>query len=310
MSSYQCQNAILLFTYKRLDTTKVVLEQIKKVKPKRLYISSNHPKNANEAKLVNELREFLDSFITWDCELKKLYRTKHLSAKESISSAITWFFSNEAQGIVLEDDCLPNESFFRFCDEMLERYSNDSRIFMISGWSAWDFNKKIKNNLKEDYYFSAYNHVWGWASWRRAWELYNIEVSDFKERLYKLDNFTSKKERKIWYKIFRDYDNGLIDTWDYPWTYSMWKYQGLSIYPKDNMIKNIGFNREDATNTKGESKFAKMAVYELVFPLKHPKMIKQDRMLDSANFDIVLSPPNIIFRILRKLARIFKLYKS
>lgn len=90
----------------------------------------------------------------------------------------------------------------------------------------------------------------------------------------------------------------------------MWKHQGLSIYPKDNMIKNIGFNREDATNTKGESKFAKMAVYELVFPLKHPKLIKQDRMLDSANFDIVLSPPNIIFRILRKLARIFKLYKS
>lgn len=159
MSSYQCQNAILLFTYKRLDTTKLVLEQIKKVKPKRLYISSNHPKNANEAKLVNEIREFLDSFITWDCELKKLYRTKHLSAKESISSAITWFFSNEAQGIVLEDDCLPNESFFRFCDEMLEQYSNDSRIFMISGWSAWDFNKKIKNNLKEDYYFSSYNHV-------------------------------------------------------------------------------------------------------------------------------------------------------
>lgn len=317
MLNYQCKNAILLITYKRIDTLEPILNRLRIVQPSRIYIAANSHKNEQEKHLTTKVRQYLENNINWDCQVNKLYRDTHLSAKLSISSAISWFFAQEKQGIILEDDCLPTLSFFRFCDELLERYADEEKIFMISGWSALDFAKNTstqtlhpKAQLQEDYFFSKYPHIWGWASWARAWQKYQLEFIDFESEFNTLDNFCSVRERRYWHKIFKAYSQGKIDTWDYPFVYSMWKHNGLSIYPKNNMITNIGFNRDDATHTTGESKFATMPSYELVFPLKHPRSTKINKKLDIANFEIIFDMPPLHTRIQRKLKKILLATKN
>lgn len=310
MFNYQCLSPILLLTYKRIDTTMQVFAQIQKVQPKRLYIASNYPKNSDENDKVFALRKLLEQSIDWECQVYTLYRESHLSAKISISSAISWFFEHEEQGIILEDDCLPTLSFFRFCDELLERYRDKECVMMISGWSALDFafNPSTdtlcpKARLQEDYYFSKYNHIWGWASWARSWRKYERESSDFTKDFAHFD-FNSKLERRSWRKIFGAYYGGKIDTWDYPWTFSIWKAHGLCVYPKNNMVKNIGFNRDDAAHTQGDSKFATMPSYEIAFPLSHPKKIAPNTYLDAMDFAIAFNQASIMQRIKTKCKKV------
>lgn len=315
MPKYQCQNALLLIVYKRIDTLEKVLNQIKKVTPHKIYIAANSYKNEQEKEAVKQTRELIESSITWDCQVNKLYRDTHLSAKRSISSAISWFFEHEDQGIILEDDCLPTVSFFRFCDELLERYKHESQIMLISGWSALDFapNKSVdtlspKAQLHEDYFFSKYPHIWGWASWARAWKKYELESSDFTKDFSHF-TFNSQEERGYWYKVFSKYYRGETDTWDYPWAFCIWKVGGLCVHPKNNMIQNIGFNRDDAAHTHGYSKLCRLPSYELAFPLIHPKQIAQNIALDSLNFDIVFKIPSFFRRAIRKFFKILKMFK-
>lgn len=314
---YTCVNAVLLLSFNRLDTIKQTLAQIAKHKPPRIYLASDGARankilkdkilgDIPESKMVSDIREYLLANINWDCKIHTRFLSENLGCKLGVSTAIEWFFTHEEQGIILEDDCLPSDSFFGFCDEMLERYKTSDNIFIISGWSALDFAPKAKATLKEDYFFSKYNHIWGWASWRRAWKHYQREFIDFESEFKALNNFISKKEKKYLYKILKTYSEGKIDTWDYPWSYSIWKQNGLCVYPKANMIQNIGFNRDDATHTTGDSKFATMKVYELDFPLKHPQEIIQNKHIDSINFKICFAPPNILVRIINKILRILK----
>lgn len=291
---YTCCNAVLLLFFNRFDTTKRVFTQIAKVKPPRIYLAGDGSRHTDDKAKIERIRAFLLGHISWDCEIHTRFLESNLGCKLAISSAISWFFSHEKQGIILEDDCLPNVSFFRFCDELLERYKHNEQVMMISGWSALDFAPHTqvehlcaKASLKEDYYFSKYNHIWGWASWARAWSRYQLTFKDFKNEFKILNNFSSKNEKTLWYNTFKAYAQGKIDTWDYPWTYSIWKHKGLCIYPKQNMILNIGLNRADATHTNTESKFSSMPAYELIFPLKHPSKVEQNYRLDSIDFKAV-----------------------
>lgn len=320
---YACANPILLLSFNRLDTLKRVLQIIESVRPSKIYLANDgarenkiYPNGISEKEQVHSVRNFLiDSISHFDfpCEVKTRFLDSNLGCKKAVSSAISWFFENEEQGIILEDDCLPTLSFFRFCDELLEKYKMQHNVFMISGWSALDFAQNTsvetlspKARLQEDYYFSKYNHIWGWASWARAWSKYQLEFNE--SEIKTLHNFCSTKEKHYWYHIFKTYAQGKIDTWDYPWTYNIWKHNGLCIYPKNNMISNIGFNRVDAAHTTGDSKFVSMPSYELCFPLTHPKTIKQNSKLDKANFHIIFNTLPLHKRILVKLKRTYKKY--
>lgn len=319
---YTCSNPILLLSFNRLDTLKQTLSVIESVRPSKIYLANDGARKnkflngVSEEELVASVRAFLMQHIKqfdFPCEVKTRFLDSNLGCKYAVSSAISWFFEQEEQGIILEDDCLPNISFFRFCDELLEKYKTQENIFMISGWSALDFalntsveTLALKANLKTDYYFSKYGHIWGWASWARAWRKYQLEFNE--SEIYTLHNFCSRKERDTYYKIFKQYARGKIDTWDYPWTYSKWKEEALSIYPKNNMIANIGFNRADATHTLGESKFAFMPTYELCFPLTHPQTILQDKELDRVDFHICSYIPPLYKRIIPKIKRLYKKY--
>jgi hypothetical protein len=197
------------------------------------------------------------------------YSDLNLGCKNRVSSGLDWVFSLVEEVIILEDDCLPHPSFFRFCQDLLDYYRDDKRIMAISG----DNFQLGRNRTEYSYYFSRYNHIWGWASWRRAWQYYDVkmklwqEIHDGNWLEYILGEGQSVK---YWTKIFQSAYDGKIDTWDYPWTFACWIQNGLTILPNVNLVSNIGFG-EDATHTIGsKSRVANLPVKEMNFPLKHP----------------------------------------
>jgi hypothetical protein len=265
------QTPVLLITYKRLDTTVRVLERIAEVKPVKLYIASNAPNpmaSGDEAK-VNAVRNAIKQKIDWPCTVANLYRTEHLSAKLSISSAITWFFEQEPEGIILEDDCLVDPTFFYFAQECLQRYRNDDRVMQIG---ASNFQHGVTWG-EDSYYFSRFNHIWGWAGWRRAWQHFHLSPNEFDKNTFKIkvaEIFSRPQDRTYWSAMFDYVKSGNIDTWDYQWMFSMWMQKGMSIIPQVNMVENIGFGN-DATNTLNPTEdILSLKAAPLHLPLKHP----------------------------------------
>lgn len=237
--------AVLLIVFKREDSAEKVFQAIRNAKPKKFYIAADGPRNEKEKIQCEKVRSII-SKIDWPCEVKKNFRTSNVGIKKNISEAISWFLNEVGEGIILEDDCLPSEYFFEFAAINLEYFRNDSRIFQISG-SA--FQPRIRGEAS--FFYSRYNHGWGWATWKRAWDLCDLEMKSLNNFLREADRlkfWESKKERKYWSKFFKEQSENKIDTWDYQWKFTLWKNSGLCIYPNFNMIKNLGFTNE-GTNT-------------------------------------------------------------
>lgn len=274
---------ILFIIFNRPDTTQIVFDQLKKIKHKKLYVAADGPRRSKvgEAEKCTLTRNIIN-MINWDCEVKKLFNDENLGCKKAVSNAITWFFENEEQGIILEDDVVPNQSFFYFCSELLEYYKDDNSVMHISGNNF--FYNKIK--LSTSYYFSIYPHIWGWATWRRAWKLFNPDIPDFPE--YKSENLISNtlnqsKEKKYWLRKFELVYNNQVDTWDYQWLYTIWKNRGLCITPAKNLATNIGFG-EDATHTVNRnSKLADLPAEEIL-SIIHPTEKNISEKLDRLTF--------------------------
>lgn len=241
---------ILFIVFNRPDTTRRVFEVIRKVKPSRLYIAADGPREtvASDKYRCEEVRSIKDS-VDWDCEVKVLFQEKNLGCKKGPITAIDWFFKNEEEGIILEDDCLPNASFFTFCSDLLKRYRDNNTIMHISGNNFQQGNKRGEAS----YYFSKYSHSWGWATWRRAWNMFHPSLEKF-------DTFDASQiikevpvgadAQKFWIKNFRQTMQG-NDSWDSLWMYTIWHNDGVCILPNVNLVFNIGFSNE-ATHTKGK----------------------------------------------------------
>lgn len=282
ITSYKTKSPILLLTFNRLETTKKVFAAIREVKPTKLYFASDGPREsrANELEEVKKVRNFLLNSVDWDCQIKTLFQDKNLGCGKAVSTALNWFFESEEMGIILEDDCLPSISFFRFCDELLEKYLDDERIMHISGDNFQD--GMIRGNAT--YYFSKISHVWGWATWRRAWKFYDFEMQSLNNFIEKKIGYNIWKNKRIvnyWIKQFKKVADNKIDTWDYQWNYCLLVNNGLSILPNFNLVENIGFHPE-ATHTK-EIGFKNLR-NEISFPLKHPNFFVPDMKADSYTF--------------------------
>ena len=262
---------VLFLIFNRPDVTALIFEKIKKQKPKYLYIAGDGPRNnrEGEAELCEQTRKIATN-IDWDCEVKTLFREKNLGCKVAVSSAITWFFQNVEEGIILEDDCLPHPSFFGFCEAMLEKYRDNEQIMHIAG------DTQLADNMTDDsYYFSHIPHIWGWASWKRAWKDYDVEMKDFSIFLkkQKIKNvFENKYHQKDWLNILNKVYKNEIDTWDYQWCYTVFKKEGLAIIPNKNLISNIGFG-ENSTHTSEASTFSDKTLSPMDDSLKHPKAV-------------------------------------
>lgn len=270
---------ILFLIYNRPDTTKQVFEKIKKIKPKKLFIAADGPKKnkENELELCLKTRKITEN-IDWDCDIQTLFREKNLRSRMAVSSAIDWFFANVEEGIIFEDDCLPDLSFFRFCAEMLKKFRQDKRIMMVGGINA---RGKWKNNI-QSYHFSYFGHNWGWATWKRAWDYFDVDID-----LWEKDEVKKKIKdvigNKLLYEIkkkdFDDVYKHLVDAWDYQWLFARLYNSGLTVVPSVNLIKNIGlYNSSRIKNISSRSnRWAKLSSYSLQFPLIHNDIIVADR---------------------------------
>lgn len=301
--TYKTKSPILFLTFNRLETTKKVFTAIREVKPTKLYFASDGPRKSktNEFEKVQQVRNFLLTSVNWKCEIKTLFQDENLGCGKAVSSALNWFFENEERGIILEDDCLPSISFFRFCDELLEKYLDDERIMHISGDNFQD--GIIRGNAS--YYFSKISHIWGWATWRRAWKFYDFEMrtlDSFIEKKVGYNIWPGKQILNYWIKQFKKVANNKIDTWDYQWNYCLIVNNGLSILPNVNLVENIGFHPE-ATHTK-ERRFINKK-NEISFPLKHPVFFVPDMKADAYTYRKYYKPV-ILIRLLNKLKKYFQ----
>jgi len=275
------ETAILFLVFNRLDTTKQVFNAIKEAKPPRLYIAVDGARKnkKGEDKKVQTVKDFIISNIDWECEVKTLFRDENFGCKIAVSSAIDWFFENEEMGIILEDDCLPKQSFFWYCEELLEKYKDDMRIGQISG----------RNNLGEivsdyDYEFTTGGSIWGWATWRSRWSCIDLNLDLF-ENIYlqnRLKDFLCDK------RSFDGHMNAMmtikleiVNSWAYFWGFSTKINNMLAIVPTRNMIKNIGFGSE-ATHTLDSSEELneeKLLYSDISFPMSHQQIISVNREL-------------------------------
>jgi len=272
MSEWQLKTPVAFIIFNRPDSTELVFAEIAKVKPPKLLVVADGPRAARhgEAEKCEATRAIIDR-VNWDCEVLTNYSKVNLGCKNRVASGLDWVFEQVPEVIILEDDCLPAPTFFRFCEGLLEHYRDDERIAMISG-DNFQFGRKRGD---ASYYFSRYNHLWGWASWRRAWQHYDRDAviwpelrdNDLLEAMIK-----DSGERKFWAKKFQSVYEGRIDTWDYQWVLASWAQGMVSILPSVNQISNIGFG-VDATHTHRTSVYAALPVESMNFPLCHPKVI-------------------------------------
>ena len=292
--------AVLFLVFNKLNTTKQVFEAIQKAKPPRLYIAADGPREAidNEEEKVKSVRDYIMSNIDWKCDVKTLFREQNLGCKMAVSGAIDWFFKNEEMGIIVEDDCLPNQSFFWFCEELLEKYKGDMRIGQISGDN---FQEGVKRG-EGDYYFSIYNHIWGWASWASRWKNYDVSLKSFDNSTFIENIFSDKKTISYWKQIFASMKQQKINTWDYQWTFAIWKNKQLTVLPNTNLIQNIGFGT-DATHTKSESELSNMEHSDLILK-NHPINIERNLEADEFTSKKMFNKTSIITRIINKIKKL------
>jgi len=273
---------VLFLVFNRLDTAKKVFSEIKKAKPKQLFIASDGPRKNKEGEkeAVEKVRKHILNQIDWKCNVKTLFRKKNLGCKNAVSSAIDWFFENVEQGIILEDDCLPDSSFFRFCQELLIKYKDNNEVTQIS---AQNYLPGLV--LNNSYTFSKYPMLWGWATWGRAWRgIYNKEkfkIETQSSNSYLKEVFPKYIERKFFEKRFLDSLSNKVDTWEFPWVFGQIRNRRLTILPNKNLVVNEGISLF-STNTK-ENKmdeyFLKIKRNKIIFPLKHPKKVKLNYLI-------------------------------
>ena len=290
--------AFLIFN--RPDTTKKVFAAIRQAQPPKLLVVADGARKdrPGEVEKCRATRAIIDR-VDWDCEVLTNYSEENLGGMMRISTGLDWVFSLVETAIVLEDDCLPHPTFFSFCEELLLLYQNDERIMTISG-DNFQFGRQ---RGKYSYYFSRYNHCWGWATWRRAWQHYDRKLELWPR--IRNDNlikyiFGDTKGARYWHKIFQAiYENKITHGWDYRWTFACWVQSGLTVLPNVNLISNIGFGKEATHTINAKSIMANMSTEEMYFPLQHPPFVVRDAQADEFT-QKTLFDTNVFERIVRK----------
>jgi hypothetical protein len=280
MSDYQLKTPVAFAIFKRPETTAKVFEAIRQAKPPKLFVIADGPRLdvPGEAEQCAATRAIIDR-VDWNCEVFTNYSETNLGCGKRLSSGLDWVFDRVEEAIILEDDCLPEPSFFRFCEELLDKYRDDCRIFSISGQNV-QFGRQ---SIEYSYYFSRYSHVWGWASWRRAWQYYDFKMKlwpEIKARNLLRDILAEPEAIECWTEIFESMYKGQINTWDYQWTFTGWVQNGLSILANVNLISNLGFGNGSTNTSSSTSRYSNMPLQALNFPLKHPPFIVRNTQAD------------------------------
>jgi hypothetical protein len=271
---------IAFFIFKRPDTTEQVFDVIRQAKPSKLFVIADGPRSdrPGEAEKCAATRAIIDR-VDWKCEVIKNYSETNLGCGKRVSSGLNWVFEQAQEAIILEDDCVPHPTFFRFCQELLEQYQLDHRVMSISARNVPQQHRLSKDS----YHFSRYQRCWGWATWKRAWQHFDFEMKLWpfiRDHHLLEDILGDSKQAKQWMRTFQSVYDGRIDTWDYQWMFACWLQSGLSILPSVNLVENIGFGPE-ATHTQDSNSYLNnLLLEEINFPLCHPKTLIRDSKAD------------------------------
>lgn len=299
---------VALFNFNRPQMTRLVFDVVRQIKPRRLLLVADGPRESrpDDMRLCAEVRAIFDE-IDWECEVSRNFSDTNLGSFKRNSSGLNWVFDIVEEAIILEDDCVPSLSFFRFCEELLERYRDDPRVGCISG-NNFGFSKSgYKNN---SYFFSAYASPWGWASWRRVWREVDLTMSWWESdagREMLRDLFPNKAEWQYWYGIYECIRSGKMkNAWDYQLILSLFRHSQCCAIPQVNLVSNIGFGI-DGTHCVDE--FSPLHAFprgELKFPLVHPADVRHSSSVDHVIFCRTQPQHSLWLRAINKLRRIFK----
>jgi hypothetical protein len=288
MSAFTLQTPVVLVLFKRPDTTARVFQAIRQARPSQLFLiadgaRADRPGEAEQCAATRAVVERVD----WDCQVLRNYSDVNLGCGKRLPTGLDWVFSQVEEAIVLEDDCLPHPTFFRYCQELLEYYRHDRRVMTIAGDnSPHGFPVRRPN---DSYYFSKYTRTWGWATWRRAWQLRDGEMRQWgmvQQGQWLMDMLQDKAAVRTWERILQETENGM-DVWDYQWSLTSWLNSGLTIIPQVNLISNLGFGAEASNTFNGDDLRANLPVEALSFPLAHPPFVLADRQADAFTHDQV-----------------------
>ena len=278
---WQLNTPVAFLIFNRPDTTTQVFEAIRQAKPPILLIVADGPRcdRPTEWERCAGVRAIVEK-VDWECEVYKNYSDINLGCKKRVSSGLDWVFSIVEKAIILEDDCLPHSSFFQFCSVLLEYYQNDTRIMMISG----DNFQPQPMNISDSYYFSQYSHIWGWATWRRAWKKFDISMHTWEicrnKKLLK-NIFTTNSTYLYWTNQLELVRNNKINSWGYIWSYTCFINNGLTIIPIVNLVKNIGFGDDSTHTIDANHELSELETRPIAFPLQHPKFIFRSLIEDN-----------------------------
>jgi hypothetical protein len=269
---------VAFIVFNRPETTRAVFARIRAARPSTLLLIADGPRTERpgEAERCAEAREIV-SEIDWPCEVHRNFSATNLGCRDRPASGIDWVFSVVSEAIILEDDCLPDPTFFRYCAELLDRFRDEPRVGMVSGANFQGGRQRGPGS----YYFSKYTDIWGWATWRRAWSHYDRAAAHWPDFLSAggLEQHTEPAERIYWRRAFDAVHSGRLDAWDYQWTLSSWRHRMLCAIPNRNLISNIGFG-PGATHTTHVNTVANLPTRGLEFPLTHPPEVAADREAD------------------------------
>ncbi len=280
MSNFSIEEtAVLFLVFNRPDLTARAFNLIREVKPRRLYIAADGPRDTVETDNENcrKVREIV-SDVDWRCQCFSDFRNYNLGCRVAVTSAISWFFEKESEGVIIEDDCLPHPSFFSFCHHLLPKYREDENVCMISGSNLiphYDFGAS--------YTFSRLTLLWGWATWRRAWRYYNSDMKGWEDYLQSTDlDYFGTQKNLVFSKLNFEYQYPHLRSWGVQWRYQLLRRNALSVIPKYNLVRNIGFGHPEATRQTKYHKFAEVPVKALSVPLVSPRIVSANNSYDIA----------------------------
>lgn len=277
------ETPVLFIVWNRPEETAKSFEAIRAARPAQLFIAADGPRTPTESRLTDAVRAIATQSVDWPCVVQTRFSDNNLGCRVGVTQAIDWFFSHVEAGIILEDDCVAHPEFFTFCDEVLRRYKNDPRILHVAG----DNSAGVHIAQDWSYCFIRYPHIWGWATWRRAWDLYDRDLArwDVVRRSGAAEDlFDTEEQARRWIPVFdrlRAY--GQPDTWDWQWAATCFMHGGLAVQPVTNLISNVGFN-ERATHTSRASERAD-AIASPILPLCHPPFVHHHRPAERQVFE-------------------------
>jgi hypothetical protein len=282
---------IAFIIFNRPDLTRRTFDRIRAARPRKLLVIADGPRSdrPGDADLCAQARAAVTQRVDWPCEVQTNFADVNLGCKHRVSSGLDWVFSQVERAIVLEDDILPDPSLFPFFEQMLDRFADDQRVMMVSGFNP--LGQHLHD--RQDYHFSYCGSIWGWASWRRAWRHYDVQMRlfdnpDVQQRVR--DTFADPALYQGRLASYERCRRGEIDTWDFQWSFARIINSGLSVVPAVNLVLNLGF-RPDATHTRNDAAgIGEVPVGSLSFPLRSPPCVAVDRQYDLA-FTRALSPP-------------------